>query len=79
MDKELIELMSRTSEIKIINEFRRCEVDSSGLELPNGRDNYGLWTWCVDDNESEWPGFWNPEDCIKDMIEKNKKNGTDKG
>jgi hypothetical protein len=75
--KELIELMSRTNEIKITNEFRRCEVDSTGLELPGGKDNYGLWNWEVDGNENEYPGFWNPEDCIKDMIEKNAKNEQD--
>jgi hypothetical protein len=70
MSKELIELMSRTSEIKIINEHRRCDIDTSGLELPNGRDHYGLWNWYVDDETNEWPGFWNPEDCINDMINK---------
>jgi hypothetical protein len=70
MSDKLIELMKKTSSIKITCEFRRCEEDSSGLELPSGRDNYGLWNWEVDGKENEWPGFWNPEDCLKDMYEK---------
>jgi len=71
MSKELIKLMSRKSTIKISCEHRRCDTDSSGLELPNGRDHYGLWTWKVDELENEWPGFFNEEDCFNDMIKQN--------
>ena len=70
MSKELILLMDRSNEIKIQCKFRRCEIDSSGLELPEGRDNYALWNWTVDDKTNDWPGFWDPEDCINDMINK---------
>lgn len=71
----LKEIMNKSSHIKIVNEHRRCDVDSSGLELPNGRDHYGLWNWYVDDKRSEWPGFYRAEDCINDMVNKlNDKN-----
>jgi hypothetical protein len=70
MNKELISLMTRSNEIRIVSEFRRCEIDSSGLELPEGRDNYALWNWTVDNYTNDWPGFWDPEDCINDMIAK---------
>ncbi len=72
MSKELIELMARTSEIKIVCEHRRCDIDSSGLKLPHGREHYGLWNWYVDKNKSEWPGFYKEEDCINDMINQNR-------
>ena len=65
--------MSRTSEIKIACEHRRCDTDSSGLELPNGRDYHLLWNWYVDGNESKWPGFFKEEDCINDMIKQNQR------
>jgi len=68
----IIELMSRTSEIKIEIKIRYSDIDNSGLELPNGKDHYGLWTWKVDDKENEWPGFFKAEDCINDMLNQNK-------
>ena len=70
--EELLKLMSKTNEIKLVCEFRRCDTDSSGLELPEGRDNYALWNWYFDGERNEWPGFWNSKDCIEDMINKNK-------
>lgn len=70
--EDLLKLMINTSEIKLVCEVRRCDTDSSGFELPEGRDNYALWNWCVDGEENEWPGFWHAKDCIEDMINKNK-------
>jgi hypothetical protein len=71
--EKLIELMKNSGDIKLSCEMRRCEIDSAGIELEHGRDFYGLWNWKVDKNENEWPGFWKEEDCINDMLEKNKK------
>jgi hypothetical protein len=65
---ELIKLMSKTSSIRLECEPRRCDVDSAGVMLPNGRDHYALWNWYVDDRTNKWPGFWNESDCIRDMI-----------
>jgi hypothetical protein len=70
--EKLIELMKNTSGMKLSNEMRRCEVDSSGRILEYGRDFYGLWNWEVNGRKNEWPGFWSEEDCINDMLEKNK-------
>lgn len=48
MSDKLIKLMTKSCSISIACEFRRCELDSSGFELPSGRDNYALWNWEVD-------------------------------
>lgn len=70
--EELVQVLSKAADMRIVNEHRRCETDAAGVDLPNGRDHYGLWNWYIDGKSSEWPGFWNVEDCIKDMIKNNK-------
>lgn len=70
MEDKILALMAKSSSIKLSCEPRRCEVDTSGLALPYGREFYGLWTWEVDGQENEGPGFFKEEDCIMDMINK---------
>jgi hypothetical protein len=75
MSKELIKLMSRKSTIKISCEHRRCDTDSSGLELPNGRDHYGLWTWKVDKFGKK---KWLAEEDLNEEEQKEWKDIVDK-
>ena len=74
--KKLLKIIDKGWDIKITNEHRRCETDSSGLDLENGRDHYGLYCWRAKKGnesnfiENEWPGFWKAEDALKDMVNK---------
>lgn len=76
--KELTELLEQGWDIKISNEHRRCEVDSSGFELPHGRGHYALFCWKAQRGKfdgdpflkNEWPGFWTAESAVNDMLEK---------
>ena len=58
-------------DIHITTEFRRTDKDSSGKKLPNGRDNYALLNYKLENDgdiiENEWPGFWNYKDMLKDI------------
>jgi hypothetical protein len=71
---KLSKILKKGWNIKIDNQHRRCDVDSSGFELPHGRDHYGLYCWSAKKGDktikNEWPGFWKASSAINDMFEK---------
>lgn len=71
-EHKLIQLVKKGYEIHIICDMRRTENDTTGEELPNGRDFYGLYNYKITDlegteYENEWPGFYNIEDMLKEI------------
>jgi hypothetical protein len=67
----LRKLLKLGYDIHITCEYRRTDKDSSGKKLPNGRDNYGLYNYKLNDGEktieNEWPGFYDYNDMLKDI------------
>jgi len=70
---KLLKILESSSKVVLSCDHRRCETDTSGVELASGRDHYRLWTWKVDNQENEWPGFWHAEAAVEDMITKTTK------
>jgi len=71
-EHKLIKLLKKGCEINISCDARRTEDDSTGKELPNGRDFYGLYNYKITDLEgteykNEWPGYYDLEDMLKEI------------
>jgi hypothetical protein len=43
----LEKLLKNCQEISITTNARRTEIDSTGKDLPEGRDWYGLWNYRI--------------------------------